>query len=81
MCDPQLVMREFLKRGWNYQNFFEDFAANDSFGVFAKVFAENVKSLRIRNFTSRPCQALYDLVGCFSTNKRPIVGGYGWKGT
>ena len=81
MCDSLVVIREFLKRDRNYQIFFIGFCGNDSFGVFAKVFAENVKSPQMRNFTSRPCQALCDLVGCFGTKKRPIAGGYGWKGT
>ena len=42
------------------------------FGIFAKVFAENMKLPRTKNLTSRPCQALCDLVGCFSTKNGPL---------
>ena len=57
----------------------EYFAACAVFGIFAKVFAENVKLPRTKNLTSRPCQALCDLVGCFSTKNGPLWVGMAGK--
>ena len=48
-------------------------------GIFAKVFAENVKLPRTKNLTSRPCQALCDLVRCFSTKNGPLRAGMAGK--
>ena len=49
------------------------------FGIFAKFFAENVKLPRTKNLTSRPCQALCDLVRYFSTKNGPLWAGMAGK--
>ena len=71
-----MAICEFFKRSELLDIFDEDFATNAAFGVFAKVFAENVKLPQFKNLTSRPCQALCDLVGYFSTKNGPL-----WAGT
>ena len=50
----------------------EEIVDKIAFEVFAKISAKNEKFPRIGSLTSRPCQALCDLVGCFSTNNGPL---------
>ena len=70
---------EFIKMLKLIDIFDEYFAACAVFWIFAKVFAENVKLPRTKNLTSRPCQALCDLVGCFSTKNGPLWAGMAGK--
>ena len=70
---------EFIKILKLIDIFDEYFAVCAVFWIFAKVFAENVKLSRTKNLTSRPCQALCDLVRCFSTKNGPLWAGMAGK--
>ena len=67
-----MVILEFIKTLKLIDIFDEYFAACAVFCDFRESFAENVKLPRTKNLTSRPCQALCDLVRYFSTKNGPL---------
>ena len=70
---------EFFKTLKLIDIFDEYFAACAVFCDFREIFAENVKLPRTKNLTSRPCQALCDLVRYFSTKNGPLWAGMAGK--